>query len=106
MGWKVKLDELGNHKPFFNGWESFVEVDNFCFEDFLAYDGFERGRSSLNIRWKSMSTGKIYYSSMSMLDELLLSGKGVHRSTSRMFTVSRKFTFKKQGTVVLLTLSK
>lgn len=87
--------------------------DNFEFSAKLVYKGFTRGRSALNIIWRD-EKGRKYYSSMTMLDEALKNtpddqsvylGVDVYRGEDapRGLCVSGKFTFKKQGTVILLT---
>ncbi len=71
-------------------------IDNKEFYAELEYVGFTRGRSSLNIMWADRNLKIIYYSGMSLLDEALKAGKiqgNILRSD---------FTFKKQGTAILL----
>lgn len=80
-------------------------VDNYEFETTLRYMGFSRGRSSLNIEWLDLKTNQTYQSGMYMLDDFLkgsLSHECVINPTSLIFQVTGKFTFKKQGTSILL----
>lgn len=92
----VPFDEKGNHQTWVYGrlMESHAR-DNFEFEATLTYKGFERGRSALNIVWVS-DEGIEYRSGMYLLDHhLKCGGSSIIKGT---------FTFKKQGTSVLLTL--
>ena len=80
--------------------------DNYIFESTLSYHGFERGRSSLNIVWKDRQ-GKLFRSGMAMLDEILRSyPNNVTSYLGESLIIWGTFTFKKQGTAVLLTFKK
>ena len=96
MSWKVPFDEDGNQMTYAASWQKCTEVDNYEFSATLRYAGFSRGRSALNITWEDTKTGKLYESGMAMLDEVLF-----HNQSSM---VSGVFTFKKQGTSILLKL--
>jgi len=92
----VPIDRNGNHQS----WDSRNDtrhVEPFEFTGTLTYKDFERGRSALNIVWEDQM-GIQYRSGMYLLDSHLKKG-GNHQITGT-------FTFKKQGTSVLLTLKK
>jgi len=74
--------------------------DNTPFEATLIYNGFSRGRSALNIGWINHERKLIYYSGMSLLDEVLKQGLVEGNK------ISGTFCFKKQGTSILLKFAK
>ena len=92
--WQVR-DGLVTFKP------------NFIFKADLRYEGFSRGRSALNIIWRDQTTGKTYMSGMSLLDSVLSGKSNIARGfeedddPSELYLFG-DFTFKKQGTSVLL----
>lgn len=92
----VPLDKDGNQHSWMYNPEEYGK-ESWEFEDTLEYIGFSRGRSALNIQWKSKIHGLTYESGMSLLDEALKEGK----IDSGKY-IHGKFTFKKQGTAVLL----
>lgn len=94
----VPLDPQGNQKTWISTTSKGDRVEPWEFEDTLIYIGYTRGRSALNIQWKSLKTKKTYESGMSLLDEALKEGKVNKHS------ISGKFGFKKQGTSVLLKI--
>ena len=71
-------------------------IDNIQFDATLIYDGFSRGRSSLNIGWVDHERKLIYYSGMSLLDESL------NQRLVEGNKITGTFCFKKQGTSILL----
>lgn len=71
-------------------------VSNNEFQAELVYSGFSRGRSSLNIQWIDHERKRVYYSGMSLLDDVL--NKGLVDGNM----ISGTFYFKKQGTSILL----
>lgn len=103
----VPFDSKGNHQTWAYREDEFHKP-NFEFEATLIYNGFSRGRSSLNISWKDKKTGKTFESGMKLLDETC-SGSNFNKLSSWGFLgqnlmIKGNFTFKKQGTSVLLTL--
>ena len=107
--YKVSFDENGNHITWDSSmnWKISKQVDNYEFEDTLEYIGYEKGRSALNIKWKSRQNNKTYYSGITMLNNILIGDtKCVLRTRilndKQPFTIVGKFTFQKQGTSVLL----
>lgn len=92
----VPLDKDGNQHSYLNGYFQEFSKEPWEFEDTLTYTGFSRGRSSLNIQWKGQKTKVTYESGMSLLNEALLEGKVKGNN------ITGKFTFKKQGTAVIL----
>jgi len=91
----VPLDKDGNQHSWMYNPEEYGK-EPWEFEDTLEYIGFSRGRSALNIQWKGLNTKKTYESGMSLLNDALLEGLINGK------TITGKFTFKKQGTAVLL----
>lgn len=99
--WKYK-DELKGYKEqevwcnagIYNEDEKLIENKEFKAE--LIYNGFSRGRSSLNIQWLDHKRKLIYHSGMSLLDEALK--QGIVEGNKILGT----FCFKKQGTSILL----
>jgi len=82
-------------------------VDNYTFKSTLRYVGFSRGRSALNIEWLDLSNNKTYHSGMSLLDESLKGNNNPSVSEiAQIFQIEGEFTFKKQGTSILLTYAK
>lgn len=71
-------------------------IDNKESQAELRYTGFSRGRSSLNIQWTDDKNKMIYYSGMSLLDNVLKDG-GMNGNK-----LNSTFCFKKQGTAILL----
>lgn len=69
---------------------------NLEFKATLIYNGFTRGRSSLNISWVDHERKLVYYSGMSLLDEALMQGFVEGNK------ITGTFCFKKQGTSILL----
>jgi hypothetical protein len=105
---KVPFDKNGNHMTTTQNYPWIVgkEVDNYEFIATLKYQGWEGSRSGIFVIW-SEENGKQYRSSMKMLDEILNGSANVtDLSLSDVLTISGTFTFKKQGTAVLLTLKK
>jgi len=115
--WKVPFDHEGNQVTYYskrrvgfdyNDNQIYVSdprvtlKENYEFEALLQYKGFERGRSSLNIVWTD-ENGKEYRSGMSMLDDIL-SGRYPFLKIDNRVSVQGKFTFKKQGTSILLKI--
>ena len=107
--YKVSFDKDGNHFKYDNAqhWKVDKQVDNYEFEDVLQYFEYERGRSALNIKWKSANDGRIYYSGMTMLNDILMGNtkcvtKNRIFTDNQPFTIIGRFTFQKQGTSVLL----
>lgn len=101
---KVPFDKNGNQLSY--NWYQSTEVDNYEFNETLFYDSFERGRSALNIVWKN-GEGKQFRSGMLMLDEILNGSAPITDSSlNDSLSISGKFTFKKQGTAILLTFAK
>lgn len=92
----VPFDEKGNQQTWCCGWmmEKYSR-EPFEFNATLTYKDFERGRSALNIVWVS-DEGIEYRSGMYLLDTHLKRGGGNK--------ITGTFTFKKQGTSVLLAL--
>jgi hypothetical protein len=91
---KVPFDKDGNQMSW-DGFSASYREEPFEFSTTLKYNGFSRGRSSLNIEWLDIESGKTYQSGMYLLDEHLMRGGGN--------TITGKFGFKKQGTAILLT---
>lgn len=105
---QISFDSKGNQLS----WEGYShevknKKDNYMFSATLFYNGFTRGRSALNIQWKD-ENGKTYQSGMSLLDEALSGTLKVKSIVSfdGQLSISSNFTFKKQGTAILLTLAK
>jgi len=107
---EISFDKDGNQLA----WEGYAfevayKKENYVFDATLLYDGFSRGRSSLNIKWKDQKTGKTYESGMKLLDETCL-GENLYRFSGwgflgKKLMIKGSFTFKKQGTAILLTLA-
>lgn len=91
-GWLVQETYSGSYK--YKEEENLI--DNYEFAAELEYVGFTRGRSSLNIMWADRKKKIVYYSGMSLLDEVLKAGK------IQGNILKSDFTFKKQGTAILL----
>lgn len=77
-------------------------VDNYEFETILKYSGYERGRSALNIVWVD-ENGIEYRSSMKLLDDVM-NGNYPFLKVDNRLAIQGKFTFKKQGSSILLKL--
>lgn len=106
---QVTFNKDGNHisKQMWIS-EQVTLKDNYMFNDTLTYDGWFAGRASAVITWKG-SNGVTYQSGMRMLDEIL-SGKSIEKLSGWGFLghtlmIKGNFTFRKIGTVVLLTIS-
>lgn len=105
MSWKVPFDSKGNHQT----WGGYLKEENFKdnyeFMATLEYAGFSRGRSALNIKWKDVDRGITYESGMKLLDDVLANTLPFHYANIDEYPlrVQGNFTFKKQGTSVLLT---
>lgn len=105
---KVYFDKNGNQLTESNPIDWYVgsERDNYEFSASLQYQGWQGSRSGIFVIW-SDQTGKQYKSSMVMLDEVLrLNPENVSAFLGESLIISGTFTFKKQGTAVLLTLKK
>jgi len=101
---QVPITKDGLHQLTWEYGQTTKLVDNFEFAATLQYNGFSRGRSALNIEWLNVETGCTYQSGMSLLDEALLGNNNVYPDFQQgIFNIGGKFTFKKQGTSVLLT---
>lgn len=95
-------EHTGNHRSY--AYYHCKLVDNYEFEDILKYKTHERGRSALNIVWEG-SDGKTYRSGMSLLEDVC-SGNLPFLKVDNRLAIQGTFTFKKQGTSVLLILKK
>ena len=91
----IKEDNIINDPALY---KDFIFIDNEEYQFKLKYNGYERGRSSLNISWQDTENDKIYYSSMNLLDKVLKDDKLVDG------ILSGRFCWKKKGTAVLLNL--
>ena len=72
------------------------EIDNDIFETTLKYHNYNHGRSTTHIHWLDEKENRIYTSSMSLLHEFIIANKFING------TITGKFTWKKQGTAILL----
>lgn len=89
------------------GVHDYIELrDNYEFEASLLYQGYERGRSALNIIWKDINREILYYSGIKMLDEILKGREDISAFLGKELLIQGRFTFKKQGTSYLLTYVK
>ena len=105
---KVYFDKNGNHITQSNPIDWYVgsERDNYEFSATLQYQGWEGSRSGIFVIW-SDENGKQYRSSMQLLDEVLrLNPYNITMWLGNNFIIAGTFTFKKQGTAVLLILKK
>jgi hypothetical protein len=81
-------------------------IDNYEFETTLTYKCWSGSRSGVEITWTDPE-GKEFKSSMMLLDEVLNGSAPLKDlSMSDNLKISGKFTFKKQGTAILLTFVK
>lgn len=89
------------YTPRHDSHEDYTIKDNFEFSDKLVYIGFSRGRSALNIIWED-TKGRKYHSGMKLLDDTLQKPSENDKLTFVGLIIEGTFTFKKQGTSVLL----
>lgn len=106
---QVTFNSDGNHisKQLWHN-EKVTIKDNYVFNETLTYDGWFAGRSSAVITWKD-NKGITYQSGMQMLNDVL-SGKKIDKLSGfgflgKTLMIKGNFTFKKVGTVVLLTIA-
>ena len=71
-------------------------IDNHVFETTLKYQNYTHGRSTTHIHWIDEKENRIYTSSMSLLHKFIIANKFING------TITGKFTWKKQGTSILL----
>jgi len=104
---KVPFDKNGNHLTTTTNYPWIVgkEVDNYEFETNLKYKSWEGSRSGIFVIWEN-ELGKEFRSSMILLDEVLNGSEKVSAFLGKSLSIVGKFTFKKQGTAILLTLVK
>lgn len=95
---KVPHDAGGNQITYAYSWQNTELKEPYEFEATLVYNGYSRGRSALNIEWMDINTNKTYQSGMTLLSDALLK--------YQKSEITGKFSFKKQGTSVLLILIK
>jgi hypothetical protein len=72
------------------------EIDNHVFETTLKYQNYSHGRSTTHVHWLDIKENRIYTSSMNLLHEFILDNKFING------TITGKFTWKQQGTAILL----
>ena len=105
----VFFDKEGNQLTDSNPpdyWQISSKVLNYEFTTNLKYKTYEASRSGIFVVWED-GNGKQYKSSMQMLHEILTnSSEDFPTFLGNALVISGIFTFKKQGTAVLLTLKK
>lgn len=109
---KVTFNEVGNHVC--HEWrskqrplpEGYTQKDNYEFINSLRYVGYSLGRSAINIIWE-LPDGKQVTSGMNFINELFTNKTDCdYKIGIEGLWVYGTFTFKKQGTAVLLTFVK
>lgn len=108
---KVPFNVNGHHITYYTNFEisdasppqlRVTLKDNYEFETILKYLEYERGRSALNIVWMD-ENGIKYRSGMKLLDDVI-SGQYPFLRVDNRLAIQGKFTFKKQGSSILLKL--
>jgi hypothetical protein len=103
--WKIAVDKDGNHYHYDDPWRlrngDISMVEPFEFEDRLYYLDYEKGRSRVTIRFKSLSNDRTYDTTLGeYLTNILPNGE----IENGVFSIKGRFGFKKQGTSTAIVL--